>query len=93
MNERIQKLAEQAEQYADDTMNADPAKYDKPGQVKVWRELMQEKFAELLIRECITQCENVGEIAEQTNHGEMARKTKATANGCAQMIKWRFGLE
>ena len=51
------------------------------------------KFAELLIRECITQCENVGEIAEQTNHGEMARKTKATANGCAQMIKWRFGLE
>ena len=53
MNERIRQLAKQAEQYADDTMNADPAKYDKPGQVKVWRELMQRKFAELLIQECL----------------------------------------
>ena len=52
MNERIKKLAEQAEQFADDTMNADPAKYDKPGQVKVWRELMQGKFAELIVKEC-----------------------------------------
>ena len=49
MNERIKKLYEQAEQFADDTMNADPAKYDTPGQVKVWRELMQGKFAELLL--------------------------------------------
>lgn len=51
------------------------------------------RFAELIIRECITQCENIGEIAEQTNHGEMARKTKATTNGCAQMIKWRFDIK
>jgi hypothetical protein len=52
MNERIRQLAEQAEQYADDTINSDPAKYDKPGQVKVWRELMQAKFAELIVAEC-----------------------------------------
>jgi hypothetical protein len=52
MNERIRELAEQAEQYADDTVNSDPARYDKPGQVKVWRELMQAKFAELIVREC-----------------------------------------
>lgn len=51
MNERIQELAEQAEQYADDTMNSDPAKYDRPGQVKVWRELMQAKFAELIVKD------------------------------------------
>jgi hypothetical protein len=53
MNERIKLLAEQAEQYADDTMNADPATYDTPGQMKVWQELMQEKFAELIVRECM----------------------------------------
>ena len=52
MNERIKQLAEQAEQYADDTFNSDPAKYDTPEQEKVWCEMMQEKFAELIVREC-----------------------------------------
>ena len=52
MNERIRELAEQAEQYADDTMNADPATYDTSGQMKVWQELMQEKFAELIVKMC-----------------------------------------
>ena len=52
MNERIKLLAEQAEQYADDTFNSDPAKYDTPEQEKVWCEMMQEKFAELIVREC-----------------------------------------
>ena len=84
MNERILELANKANEDVGYTFKLEDAKQ--------LHELM-EKFAELLIRECITQCENVGEIAEQTNHGVMARKTKATANGCAQMIKWRFGLE
>ena len=79
MNERIRQLAKQAGFHFDE--------YNEVTNRKA------ELLAELLIRECITQCENVGEIAEQTNHGEMARKTKATSNGCAQMIKWRFGLE
>lgn len=78
-NERIQELAKQAGFHFD--------AYNEVTNRKA------ELFAELIIRECITQCENIGEIAEQTNHGEMARKTKATANGCSQMIKWRFGVE
>jgi hypothetical protein len=88
MNERIQELA-------DRLWRIHPKDIDAMG-LKTRKEFYEQelkKFAELLIRECITQCENVGEIAEQTNHGEMARKTKATSNGCAQMIKWRFGLE
>ena len=52
MNEKIKLLAEQAEQYADDTFNSDPAKYDTPEQEKVWCEMMQEKFAELIVAEC-----------------------------------------
>lgn len=52
-----------------------------------------ELFTELIVRECMDSCESVGKLAEQTNFGEMARKTKATANGCAKMIAWRFGVE
>lgn len=78
MNQRIKELAEQQG-------------FTGPNYLISSQEL--EKFAELIIRECIQQCENIGKIAEQTNYGEMARKTKATTNGCAQMIKWRFGVE
>jgi hypothetical protein len=52
-----------------------------------------EKFAELLVRECVRKCEVVAAMAEITNTGEMARKTKATADSCAQMIKEHFGVE
>ena len=83
-NERIEKLLKKAQKITSEN--------HVPGGRDYEREIYS-KFAELIIRECITQCENVGEIAEQTNLGEMARKTKATTNGCAQMIKWRFGVE
>ena len=52
-----------------------------------------EKFAELLIKECFSICQTIGEQAELTNSGEMARKTKATAENCAKMIKLSFGVE
>lgn len=52
-----------------------------------------EKFAELLIRECVGKCEFVADMAEITNTGEMARKTKATADSCARMIKQHFGVK
>ena len=68
MNERIKQLAEQAEQYADDTMNADPATYDTPGQMKVWQELMQGKFAELIIRECALQCNHNDDMDRILEH-------------------------
>jgi hypothetical protein len=52
-----------------------------------------EKFAELIVRECVKKCDFVAAMAEITNTGEMARKTKATANSCAQMIEEHFGVE
>jgi len=52
----------------------------------------EEKFAELLIQECISKCEFVANMATITNTGEMARKTKATADSCATMIKQHFGV-
>lgn len=52
-----------------------------------------EKFAELIVRECAKKCEFIAVQAEITNTGEMARKTKATADSCAKMIKQHFGVE
>ncbi len=77
MNELIQKL------WAQTVKN-----YGHAGQ-----EICAQQFAEMIVEECVQQCKSVGELAEQTNSGEMARKTKATAAGCAQMIKWRFGVQ
>lgn len=51
------------------------------------------KFAELIVRECVDKCEFVANMATITNTGEMARKTKATADSCATMIKQHFGVE
>ena len=53
----------------------------------------KEKFAELIVRECVRKCEFVANMATITNTGEMARKTKATADSCATMIKEHFGVE
>lgn len=52
-----------------------------------------EKFAELIVAKCVNQCEFVAGQAEITNTGEMARKTKATADNCAFWIKEYFGVE
>jgi hypothetical protein len=85
MNPRIQELALQA------------------GAVNVWewasddvldtKNMDAEKFAELIVAECVKKCEFVAAMAEITNTGEMARKTKATADSCAQMIGQHFGVE
>jgi len=52
-----------------------------------------EKYTELIVAECVKKCEFVAAMAEITNTGEMARKTKATADSCAQMIGQHFGVE
>ena len=59
----------------------------------LWTEEDKEKFAELIVKECVSKCEVVANMATITNTGEMARKTKATADSCATMIKQHFGVE
>jgi hypothetical protein len=48
MNERIQELAEQARQYADENRPGSFVKYDPE-----WFAFYNKKFAELIIKECI----------------------------------------
>lgn len=83
MNERIKELAIQAAGKGFETF----ATSDFDSQAKI------QKFAELIVRECISKCEFVADMATITNKGEMARKTKATADSCAKMIKEHFGVE
>lgn len=79
MNERILKLADKAIE-------------DMPGAWNIPDEFCK-KFAEMIVRECAKKCEFIAVQAEITNTGEMARKTKATADSCAKMIKQYFGVE
>jgi hypothetical protein len=48
MNERIRELAEQARKYADENRPGSFVKYDPE-----WFVLYNEKFAELIVKECI----------------------------------------
>jgi len=77
MNERIKELAKQA----------------VVERASGFREFDANVFAELIVRECISKCEFVADMATITNTGEMARKTKATADSCAKMIKEHFGVD
>jgi hypothetical protein len=48
MNERIEKISEQARQYAD-------SMYPSGLDIGKWGPAYQEKFAELIVRECVEQ--------------------------------------
>jgi hypothetical protein len=48
MNERIEKLAEQAEKYADDNFKGE----------HFWTQAYESKFAELIVRECANMAES-----------------------------------
>jgi hypothetical protein len=84
MNKIIKELVGDATLYADSHWDRGCAP---------WHQFYNEKFAELIVAECVKKCEFVAAMAEITNTGEMARKTKATADSCAQMIGQHFGVE
>ena len=51
MNERIQELKKQASSYAS----------TKSKEAEEWRWIYEEKFAELIVMECMTICEELGD--------------------------------
>lgn len=82
MNKRIEKLADMCRDYHRD------------GHGNYIEQFDEEKFAELIVRDCITLCETVALTAECANSNtELARKTKATAKSCADLMKMHFGVE
>ena len=83
MNEQIKLLTSKADVWCDQNWLGH----------ELYNQKWEEKFAELIILECVQQCESLADIAENINSGEIARKTKATAQSCGKMIKMRFGVE
>ena len=71
MNERIKQLAKQAEEYADIEYNASDLD---------WYELKEEKFAELIIKECV-------DLVDTLNEAYDAPST------AGKFIKKHFGIE
>ena len=92
MNERIKELYEQALLVYEIPYESSVVDSTIVSTYKR-RQFDAEKFAELIVRECVSKCEVVANMATITNTGEMARKTKATADSCATMIKEHFGVE
>ena len=80
MNERIRQLAEQAKKYSID-------KLDETGELHKYYDVYFEKFAELIIRECMACSTWVGKM--NTNLVEPVH----TAHAINQRIKQQFGVE
>ena len=64
MNERFQKLAEQAEKYADDNFKGE----------NFWTQAYESKFAELIVRECVGVVEGGRFLHEQAPTAVFARE-------------------
>ena len=73
MNERIQELKKQASTYAS----------TKSKEAEEWRWIYEEKFAELIVRECAGICDAYG----------MPDGTSIAAMILSDAIKRRFGVE
>ena len=87
MNERIRQLAEQADKWSQTmTWSSDPKYGDMPVS-----DLFNEKFAELIVKECaeIAVFKDSGTIATADVAGHMA----AGRSIAARLIKEHFGVE
>ena len=87
MNERIEQLAVEARQYAFGEVenSQDPTEWS----TKYYNEMFEQKFAELIVRECMRMCD-VAAIGYES-HGHMKE-----ANGCysaKEYIEEHFGVE
>ena len=85
MNERIRLLAEQADEYAEQTVHYYMGQFDGltwEGKIKQTRDT---KFAELIVRECCL-------VLEQTQTA-LDRHKWPTPSECGIYIKEHFGVE
>ena len=91
MNERIKELAEQANSQHDNFFDLNYKELD----------VFLEKFAELIVRECITQCEQVATDANAMTKSKFVTDAGLVlhegawggAKNCSEQIKLHFGVE
>ena len=83
MNERIKELAEQADNFADDKIQM-PGEYHPD-----WHDVRDEKFAELIIDECLRMCD----CAEASLLEHSYPRESDGAASVKIFIKEHFGVE
>ena len=89
MNERIRELVKQAGDYVNEVYTP-PVRSKTPGKIWEdghigWNEQFNEKFAELIVRECVKVCADRG-----THHDGLY---SAWADDCSKRIGKHFGVE
>ncbi len=89
MNERIHELAVQAEKLADEATNA--YNDDTGNWQKVWNKIYDEKFAELIVRECVDHIED--RVLGAFGEGDWFEGYQSGAKEGCRLIKQRFGVE
>ena len=87
MNERIRELSKQAGDYVNETYTG-PVRSKTPGKIWEdghvgWHTQFNQKFAELIVRECATAIIQDGRLND----------VRSAANGCVRTIKEHFGVE
>ena len=105
MNERIRELAKQAGDYVNETYTG-PVRSKTPGKIWEdghigWHTQFNEKFAELIVRECIGQCQREWYDLNNTKpvENETARDIgirvgqKTGVLKCINQINKHFGVE
>ena len=85
MNERVKELREQAWTMVSDEQQAHGELYETRDR---W-DRYDQKFAELIVRECIEVCGSVAAVKEGYNDAAVAD----TAYLCGDQIKEHFGIE
>ena len=85
MNERIRELAEQAGQYA--VSDNSSMVFD------VWKKRYTEKFAELIVRECIEQGDTLAKHYIDTHPEQEQVMLLASIADYSKEIKKHFGVE
>lgn len=85
MNERIQKLADNATHYANSVCDAD-ANAD-------WYETRDQKFAELLLKDVLTIVKNNTPNPDPYSRYDMQEAAERTANYIRDEIKYHFGVK
>ena len=89
MNERIKLLAEQADEYADNKIQM-PGEYHPD-----WHDTRDEKFAELIVRECVAQIQPMWNQVKEVGAppGYDYDTFDLAYNDCMNAIKEHFGVE
>jgi hypothetical protein len=84
MNERIRELIRQAESTANEGIGFEGQEY---------LDMLMERFAELIVKECASICELNGKSYTHSFTPAKARLAESTSNHCGLMIKKHFGVE